>query len=413
MSILPEPYESIRREIGIPPALVVAGLIGVWLVPGLLAGTETYAFWRIANEPTPPWRAFASQVPGWLTFALLTPVVLRFGEWIPARRLPLAARVAAHIGLALALGALVALVAAAAWTGFLGGNTPFGRLVLSWYLAGLPTAVLCYFAILGAGRAVYWFWRHRSSEVAAARLEAQLSDARLDALRMQLNPHFFFNSLNTATVLVRDGDTRAAEEVLELLGELMRETLRSRRQRMVPLADEVAFIRRYLAIEQVRFSDRLQIDIDVPPGLAAVSVPAFLLQPIVENAVQHGIARRPGAGRIGLTASRMDGLVVLRVEDDGPGPAPGKDRRPQPTGSDEQGGTQPTVRGEAVGLANTRARLSALYGDRASLTLSRLSGGGAVAEIRLPADEGAPDDADGVDRADGADRAGGVDPADD
>ncbi|MFW6089400.1 MAG: sensor histidine kinase [Gemmatimonadota bacterium] len=377
MSLLPEPYESIRRETGVPPALVVAGLLGVWLVPGLLAGTETYAFWLIANESTPPWRAFAAQVPGWLTFALLTPVVLRFGEWVPAGRLPLAARAAAHIGLAVALGGLVALVAATAWTAFIGGSMPFGRLVLSWYLAGLPTAVLCYFGILGAGRAIYWFWRHRRSEVEAARLEAQLSDARLDALRMQLNPHFFFNSLNTATVLVRDGDTRAAEEVLELLGELMRETLRSGRRRMATLADEVAFIRRYLAIEEVRFSDRLRIEVDVPPELAEVPVPAFLLQPIVENAVRHGIARRPGAGRIGLSAARDDGLLVIRVEDDGPGP--------EPT-APENGGTDDGAAGSPVGLSNTRARLTALYGDRAVLTLTRAPDGGAVAEIRLPAD---------------------------
>lgn len=371
MSILPEPYESIRRETGVPPVLAVAGLLGVWLVPGLLAGTETYAFWLIADQPTPPWRAFAAQIPGWLTFALLTPVVLRFGEWVPARPLPLAGRAAAHLALALVLGGLVALVAGAAWTAFIGGSMPFGRLVLSWYLAGLPTAVLCYFGILGAGRAVYWFWRHRSSEVAAARLEARLSEARLDALRMQLNPHFFFNSLNTATVLVRDGDMRGAEEVLELLGDLMRETLRSERKRTASLAEEVAFIRRYLAIEQVRFSDRLRIEIDVPPELADVPVPAFLLQPIVENAVRHGIARRPGAGRIGLSAARDDGLVVLRVEDDGPGPA---------TTTDDGSA------GNAVGLANTRARLAALYGERASLTLSRSPDGGAVAEIRLPAD---------------------------
>lgn len=375
MSILPEPYESIRRETGVPPALVVAGLLGVWLVPGLLAGTETYAFWLIADQPTPPWRAFAAQVPGWLTFALLTPIVLRFGEWVPARRLPLAARVAVHIGLAVALGGLVALVAATAWTVFLGGSMPFGRLVLSWYLAGLPTAVLCYFGILGAGRAVYWFWRHRSSEVAAARLETQLSEARLDALRMQLNPHFFFNSLNTATVLVRDGDTRGAEEVLELLGELMRETLRSERRRMATLADEIAFIRRYLAIEKVRFSDRLRIDVDIPSELADVPVPAFLLQPIVENAVRHGIARRPGAGRIGLSAARDDGLLVIRVEDDGPGPTPSS------AATDDDGSA-----GNAVGLANTRARLAALYGDRAGLTLTRSPDGGAVAEIRLPTD---------------------------
>lgn len=377
-----------RREAGVPVAVVAAALLGVWLVPGLLAGAETYAFWRLSGEPTPPWRAFAAQVPGWLAFGLLTPAILWLGERLRASRArpwPRAVRFVAHLFLALALGSVYALVAAGAWSIVLPGEMPFRRLVLSWYLAGLPTAVLSYFAILGAGRAVYWFWRNRQAEVTAARLETQLSDARLDALRMQLNPHFFFNSLNTATVLVRDGDAAAAEEVMELLGELMRETLRGRRRRTATLSEEIDFVRRYLAIEQRRFSDRLAIEIDLPAELADAQVPAFLLQPLAENAVRHGIARRPGAGRIGITARRDDGRLVLRVEDDGPGPETEPETEPAQR-SATRGGTGPEA-GEAVGLANTRARLEVLYGDRATCELIRADGGGAAAEVRLPLEE--------------------------
>lgn len=378
MSILPQPYESIRREAGVPAALVAAGLVAVWLVPGLLAGAETYAFWLMSNEPTPPWRAFAAQVPGWLTFALLTPLVLRAGEWLPPDHGRRVRRVGIHLLIALAMGTGYALVAALAWTTFLGGEQPFGRLVLSWYLAGLPTMVLCYFGILGGGRAAYWFSRHRRSELAAARLETQLSEARLSALRMQLNPHFFFNALNTATVLVRDGDTDAAEDVMEVLGGLLRETLREDRGNLMTLSAEIDFVRRYLSIERARFPDRLQIDIDVPSELLAREVPAFVLQPLVENAVHHGIGMRPGAGRIRVSARHANGSLVLRVEDDGPGPRP-----PEAPGGREGPGDGS---GSSVGLTNTRARLEVMYGDRASCTLRPGPRGGAVAEVRLPSD---------------------------
>ncbi|MFW6084322.1 MAG: sensor histidine kinase [Gemmatimonadota bacterium] len=385
-----------RREAGVPAALVAAALVGVWLVPGLLAGSETYAFWLLSERATPPWRAFAAQAPGWLAFGLLTPAILWLGERLRARPWPGVVRFAAHLLLALGLGSVYALVAAVSWTVVLPGEMPFRQLVLSWYLAGLPTAVLSYFAVLGAGRAVYWFWRNRQAEVTAARLETQLSDARLDALRMQLDPHFFFNSLNTVTVLVRDGDSASAEEVMELLGELMRETLRGRRKRTASLAEEIAFVRRYLAIEQKRFSDRLEIEIDLPPELAEISVPAFLLQPLVENAVRHGIARRPGAGRIGIAARRDDGRLVLRVEDDGPGPEarPATDvrARAESGARPEPGARPPLEAGAAVGLANTRARLDVLYGDRATCELFRADGGGAVAEVRLPLE---PEPSDG------------------
>ncbi|MGD8496159.1 MAG: histidine kinase [Gemmatimonadales bacterium] len=376
MNLLPRPYESIRREAGVPRALVAAAIAGVWLVPGLLAGAETYAFWWMAGEPTPPWRAFAAQAPGWLTFAVLTPFVLRLGEWLPPDRGRRLVRVAAHVGIAFALGTFYALVAALSWTTFIGSEMPFRRLALSWYLSGLPTMVLSYFAILGVGRALYWFWRQRRTELEAARLEAQLSEARLAALRMQLNPHFFFNALNTATVLVRDGDQDAAEEVMEILGDLLRETLREGRGHTTTLTEEIEFVRRYLAIERARFSDRLLVDVHVPAELADCEIPAFLLQPLVENAVRHGISRRPGAGRIRVSATRVEGDLVLRVEDDGPGPR--AEDGPGGSGSDESAGA-------SVGLANTRARLSVMYDDRASCTLRRGPEGGAIVEVRLPA----------------------------
>ena len=289
--------------------------------------------------------------------------------------------------MAFGLGSGYALVAALSWQTFIGSGLSFGRLTLSWYLSGMPTMVLCYFAILGAGRAVYWFWRQQRSELDAARLETQLSEARLAALRMQLDPHFFFNALNTATVLVRDGDAAAAEKVMELLGDLLRETLRDERGQTTTLAEEIAFVRRYLAIERVRFSDRLRVDVDVPPELERREVPVFVLQPLVENAVRHGIGRRSGAGLVRVSATRSNGDLILRVEDDGPGPD-AVAAEPGDLAADRLPGDRPSV-----GLANTRTRLEVMYGPRASFALRRRPGGGAVAEVRLPE----TDTADGVD----------------
>jgi LytS/YehU family sensor histidine kinase len=200
----------------------------------------------------------------------------------------------------------------------------------------------------------------------AARLEAQLSEAQLGALRMQLNPHFLFNSLNAITVLVRDGDTIAASRMLELLSEVLRQVLRSEPGHETALADELDFIGRYLEIEKVRFSDRLRPRIEADPGIAWAAVPRFILQPLVENALRHGISRRSDAGLLEVNAAREGNELVLRVRDDGPG---------------LQTDAKPAA---GVGLLNTRLRLEALYGERGRLEIVDAAGGGVIVTVRLP-----------------------------
>jgi len=199
----------------------------------------------------------------------------------------------------------------------------------------------------------------------STRLSAQLADARLAALRMQLHPHFLYNSLNAATVIVRDRDAATAARMLELLGEMLHRVMRADRPQEVPLREELEFVRQYLAIEQIRFPDRLRPDILVPDDLLGAGVPDFILQPLVENAIRHGLARRIEATMLKIEAGREGGDLVLTVTDDGPGPA-------------EQ------TSAEGVGLSNTRERLTTLYGARARLTLERTPGGGARATVRLP-----------------------------
>jgi LytS/YehU family sensor histidine kinase len=250
-----------------------------------------------------------------------------------------------------------------------------------WIFTTLPFGVGVYFALVGIEHSLFYFAQARERETLAARLAAQLAEARLGALRMQLNPHFLFNSLNAITVLVRDRNTAAASRMLELLSGVLREVLRAEETPETTLAAELEFLERYLSIEQVRFSDRLRPRIEAGPAIAGAAVPRFLLQPLVENALRHGIARRADAGVLAIDARREGADLVLTVRDDGPGLTLGAP------------GVAPGVAlgSGGVGLANTRARLAALYGERASLHIANAEGGGVVATVRLPYHEAESD----------------------
>ncbi len=296
----------------------------------------------------------------WLVYALLTPAVFWFARRAPlvkgaiARRLPLhlAASILLCAGWAIG-GTLLSLA--------LFGTTPYGGGVLNWFLTSLPFGVAVYFAVLGVEHAVTYFIRARDSE-------AQLAEARLGALRMQMQPHFLFNSLNAITVIVRDRDTPTATRMLEQLGEMLRRVMRADRPQELTLADELSFVRQYLGIEQVRYSDRLQPESAVDPDVEGAAVPEFLLQPLVENAIRHGLAKRVTATLVRVEARREGQELVLSVIDDGPGLGPGG----------------PAGVKEGVGLGNTRARLATLYGPRARLDLAEGTGGGTRVTVRIP-----------------------------
>jgi signal transduction histidine kinase len=347
--------------------LVVAA---VWSVPALLAALETFVFWRMAGRDHPFWLAIATQAPAWLTYALLTPAIFALGRRFPLQRPRLARHAALHLSASLTAGIGYAVLATAAASAFSPVPRPmsFGRVALSWYLSALPLTTLAYFGVLGVGHALAYLAESRRRETEASRLSAQLAEARLGALRMQLHPHFLFNTLNAVTVLARDGDTRGVTRMLELLSELLREVLRSDAAHRVPLEKELAFARRYLAIEEIRFADRLRIEERVEDSARDADVPAFALQPLVENALRHGIAPRATGGTVQLGARRAGDDVELWVRDDGVG-------LPDDwSGADDYG----------VGLSNTAARLTELHGARGTLEVRRAAGGGTHVAVRLP-----------------------------
>ena len=346
-------------------------IAGVWLVPAFLAASETYLFWRLGGRSYPFWRAVMMEGPAWAIYALLTPVVFALGRRLPPRRPHLARNIAAHLAVSLSTGLLYATVATATTMLFtpLPRAMAFGQMVLAWYLSALPLTTLTYFGTLGVGLALDYFAEARRRQVEAAQLAAQLAEARLGALRMQLHPHFLFNTLNAIIVLARDGDTARVTRMLSLLSDLLRDVLRTEATPLIPLDEELSFARRYLEIERVRFADRLHVRELVDENVRSALVPPFVLQPLMENAVRHGIAPRIAGGTVEIGARLTDDTLELWVADDGMG------LPPDWSGADDYG----------IGLSNSEARLAALAGGAGTLQVTGAAGSGTRCVARLPA----------------------------
>jgi LytS/YehU family sensor histidine kinase len=240
----------------------------------------------------------------------------------------------------------------------------------------LEVTVLIYFAILGLVYAIEYYRRYVRGTVHASRLEAELAKAQLQSLRTQLQPHFLFNTLHAISSLM-DEDVRAARRMIARLADLLRTTLDTGDQQEVTLLRELETLQLYPDIERERFSDRLRIELDVRPDVLEARVPSLLLQPLVENAVRHGIAPLQRGGRIIVSAAREAGRLSLTVEDDGAGAL---------------GAGAPR---EGVGLRNTRARLERLYPDTHDLTIDRPSAGGFRVQVLIPFTTAVADGANG------------------
>lgn len=337
-----------------------------------LQASQHYVGMRVEEPGTTWWHAIVQTVPFWYNWALFAPLVAWFGRRLPIERDRLVLRVLAHLGLAATLGMthnllhtyLLRLTGEPYW------QESFWTKSVNAGLWGLFLNVLAYGTVLGVTYAMDYQRRLRERELESSRLAAQLAEARVQALRMQLNPHFLFNTMNSIAMLVRSHEDTQAVRMVAGLSDLLRDMLDDSRPAEVRLRDELAFIERYLAIEQVRFQDRLEVRVDADAVALDALVPSLVLQPLVENAVRHGIARRASAGLIEITARRANGTLTLAVRDDGPGVA----AAPEP----------PALPSGGVGLRNTRARLAQLYGDDQRVTLTGAPGGGALATVTIP-----------------------------
>jgi len=350
-----------REDIRVRPWFLASA---AWSGPAILAIVKVFIEFRLGDRKEVTWQTLFWESGDWLIYAVFTPPVFWLANRYPLRRGTLWKTLPFHF--------LASIVFCAGWTTagsflhswlFPSEKTDWSK--MGWFVGSLPFGFAVYFAVVAAEHAFRYLIESRQRETQAALLAAQLAEARLGALRMQLNPHFLFNSLNTILVMVRDGDDKAAASSIERLADVLRRVLKIDQKHEITLAEEIDFLGQYLAIEQSRFSDRLHPHFDIAHALRAASVPELILQPLVENALRHGFGKRTESGKLLISARREGGDLLLIVQDDGAG---------LPTEAIQEG----------VGLANTRERLATLYGNRGQLELSRRDGGGAIAVIRLP-----------------------------
>jgi len=348
-----------------PRWLVHAGL---WVLLTCVFGSQLY----FAGYVTPWPDAFASEAVYWLSWWILSPLVfwwcrlLRDADWrLRAPALLLGALVA--LFLAPLVAALLRL--ALSWLHLCIGPCEQAAALLSaeWFrqvvrVAGVNLPVYAGFVL--AWHAGTFYRDARDRQMKAVELESLLQQAQLDALRSQLNPHFLFNALHSLAELVHS-DPKLAEQLIVRLGELLRQVLQSSTRQEITLAEELEFIRGYVEIEQMRLGERLRVRWDIEAGALEARVPSLILQPLVENAVQHGIAAVTGAGTLVIAARLVERFLQLEIFDNGPGLAQTSvDRR------------------QGIGLTNTRARLQRLYGDRQSFELE--AGDGLTVRVRIP-----------------------------
>jgi two-component system LytT family sensor kinase len=336
---------------------------GIWGAACLIFVSQNALRYIMRDQPVDWFNALWLEALYWVPWLALTPVLLWAARSKPLGSAAPRSHIAWHLAIMVALS-FVQVPAADALQYFAGvhhaATPPAGGpvQVIDLFRRSFPALVITawwkYWVFMGLYYAFDYHRRFREREVAAAHLETQLATAHLQALRMQLHPHFLFNALHSAAMLTMM-DPEAAHRVLVQLSALLRTTLDRSAAPEVPLSEEIDFMDHYLAIEQIRFQDRLRVDIHADDDALSAVVPNLILQPLVENAVRHGIARRTDARCLTIRAARENGSLVLEVEDDGPGLPPGWTLTP-PDGS-------------GVGLTNVRSRLERTYGEQARLEL--------------------------------------------
>ena len=357
-----------------------ATLFGFWALFSFLNANQVY--FEMLHKPGMHhswWRIVVWQLAVWWVWGCLTPTVLGLGRRVTGANATWLRGLLIHLPFSLLLPA--AHVAASTELRIL--IQPFDvwsdtRSFLAQFNSEMRSLFLfdffVYWAVLGVGYAFDYRERYRERESAASELKAQLAQAQLEALKVQLHPHFLFNTLHTISGLVRGGERQPAVNMIAGLSELLRRALDSADEQEVPLGEEVKFVELYLDIQLVRFSDRLTVRTDIAPEALDAYVPNMILQPLVENAIRHGVSPCESPGTICISAYRAGRMLHVEVSDDGPGLQAG-------WRIGESGG---------IGLANTVERLKRLYGPDHRFELRNVvgAGGGVTASVVIPFREG-------------------------
>jgi len=353
----------------------------LWLTLGVFtAGTVLVELPPLRRIGPPPsgtlsiqWRMFWYQLAVWLAWVVLAPAALWLrGRW-PLELGSLKRALPVHVvAVVLLCAAHSVLVLIANWLIMQPVHSlaemQFNVLLVYWWLRDLPFAALFYALILGIGSALDYYRKFRERQLRASQLEAQLAQAELQMLKMQLHPHFLFNTLNGITGLVRDNDNAAAVEMLVGLSDLLRQTLDSAGKQEVRLSEELEWLELYLKLQQIRFSDRLRVSINAKPDTLDAMVPNLITQPLVENAIRHGIGPRAQPGSVSLSAERDQSRLQLMVSDDGVGLP--------------EGWRLESSKG--MGLLNTEARLRQLFGSDFVFEVRNREHGGVEVLLAIP-----------------------------
>ena len=350
-------------------------IAALWCIGGLFEASQAVLIMRFAENKHHAWLPlFGTELATWLPWALATPFVIRLARRYPIIRGTSFRTVAVHLAAFTAIS-----MVAEAWSAALqvlfnpwGNRRPptFWDTWSTTLLYQVLIFLIAYALILTITYLVDSRQNIARQMTEAARLNEELSKAQLSALRRQMDPHFMFNTLNSIAGLVRDHRNDAAVSMIVGLSEFLRRASEDSHRSQVTLAEEVEYLQRYVDIQKVRFEDRLQIGVNIPPELLGAQVPNLLLQPLVENAIKHGVAKRVAGGTVRVAGERRDGALHLSVYNDGPGFP--EDWRTNAAG---------------VGLGNLRTRLRILHGDAAEIRMERSGADGVEVVVTLPLKE--------------------------
>jgi two-component system, LytTR family, sensor kinase len=358
-----------RQEPPADPKKRWGTILGVW------SGLALYFFamnaYALASKNKPiPWAELLFWCETWFLWALLTPFIVSVTKKYPLRKGFLRRNFFVHLGANIAVLFYTSLgYSILSWLVCLGEKSFIDIMTMVFREFQFAMDFLVYWSAVAVISASQYRRNYIFSQTRESKLNAQLARAQLQALKMQLHPHFLFNTLNSISELMQE-DIEAADKMLDHLEHFLRLTVNNSEAQEVPFEQELEFLKCYLAIEHVRFQDRLSIRMDIEPQTLLVAVPNLLLQPIVENAIRHGIAPRTSPGKIEIQAKKNNGILKVRVQDNGPGL------------SDDQRKTAPLKKG--LGLSNTRERLQQLYGKGHRFELENAPEGGLVVTVEIP-----------------------------
>lgn len=346
-------------------------IFGVWTLFALFFASQFALQNQLSENPIPFWRILSWQLVSGYAWFVFSPIILTLSAKYPFEdqkwKVSVPIHIVASILVSLCLLAVDAFILPK--LGYLARFqlTSFFETYKILFFVNFHFSIAIYWAVVAIHQAILYYRKYRERELKTSQLEARLAQSRLQVLKMQLHPHFLFNTLNAISELIhRNPDV--ADRMITDLSDLLRMSFENLEVQEIPLSQELEFLRKYLEIEQTRFHDRLEVKMEIAADTLDASVPNMILQPLVENAIKHGISPKADGGHINVTAARSNGHLQISVSDDGVGVPGGEVSRVE----------------EGVGLSNTRRRLRHLYGDAHTFELNSVGGHGVNVDLDIP-----------------------------